>query len=309
MNNMTLTLSLLIPLITTIGIYLSLRGYFDNVVSNSFSSQDYQRVLLTLLIGAFGIWGPMLLFWKVQNISSMIAWLLALIVFAFIGTEIIRFFKHVQTTPFGSWVERSFPVRYWPSYIVRKREVVLGQTTVLSFKLIQSEFDFSLTMLSNDAESLASSGAFTTLSLDEIAHEDKQKLLQKYFIPFPLPKHDEEAITQSGPFRDDNATIRIACDAPDFEPSYREVKTTIKALLQNDISFPLTPKSHGSKHIVFRLLDVDDVAKAAITVDCKVVEKRNRLLSIVPQTIASLSVLLALINTFLIILEKLKILP
>jgi hypothetical protein len=91
---------------------------------------------------------------------------------------------------------------------------------------------------------------------------------------YPMQRHEEMAITESGSLLRTQPHFRIRCVAPDFMPSEQESPLCqIESLTEAPIKFPLVPKSPGNKVILFRLIDETGVERGSIQVSCTVKTK------------------------------------
>jgi hypothetical protein len=320
----------------------NLKRYFNQVVSNVFTPRDYRQVLITLFVAGCLLWGLIIHLYPIRSFPDMFVPLAILTMISIALTELFRQARAYMRP--GDMRYRPYKVRYWPSWIIRKREILLNESTVIEFGLAEATFDLNLILFSNTSSSLqpnAPSRQFLLkeltleqkdklletldiplkeltleqkdklletldIPLKELTLEQKDKLLETLDIPYPYKNHQEMAITDSGYFRQNKPIVTILCEAPGFEISQEKTQIDIASLRKNPIPFTLLPKSIGKKYILFKLLDSQGIVRGSVRVECEIYEDKSKVKVLFQRIIIGVGTVLGMIATILLIIEKVR---
>lgn len=293
-------------ILAVIAILWDLIAYFERTASNLFTQREYARLWFTLILVAFLLWGAFINLPFVESPKSGLFLLFGLLGTAIIAAEIIKEFGN-KYMRLGSVISSPFLIRYWPSWVIRDKEMVVGKTTVIEFGLHESVFDLNLVLISESKSSqpaLQPNHASKKISLQELPPHKKEEILKSQTIIYPLQKYDEKAITESGYFSNQEVVVTIVCEAPSFEPKQQQIKSDIKGLVQGSVTFPLVPLNHGKQQFVFKLLDSEGLVKGSIKVSANVVVSKSKIVELAPKLALVVTTLLGFISTILLIVEK-----
>jgi hypothetical protein len=235
--------------------------YFRSRAGNVFSKWDYRRYLSGAMLLVVLLAGPVVSALQVDTLGGLLGVVLSLFLISLLCGEMLKYFVFQSYMRPGSMGYRPILIKYWPGWILRDKVMTVDRTTIVRFGLVESEFDFALSVFQGDGEN--------QLSLEKMGPEKQVAFLRESDIVYPMRGCHEMAMTESGAMLRSHPRIRIRCIAPDFEqPEQESPLYQIESLTEVPVRFALAPKSKGNKIILFRLIDEDGIERGSIQVNC-----------------------------------------
>jgi hypothetical protein len=298
-------LTLAAAAVSVLWLYLWL--YFRKVHSNASSKTDRQRIRAIAILSALTLLGPLCQTITLQTPLQILALVIATIALSVLTAELVRYTAKSQYKPAASLLyvalsKRPYFVRYWPAWALADSVMVLNQTAIVEFRLVESSFDLNLVMLSPTVP--LKPQAVSSAAARDLDDSAKERVLDST-ISFPFDRYDERAMTESGVLRTDK-TIELVCEAPDFDPPRTSLKTTVEALAMNSVSIPLLPKSAGRRQIIFHLLDSGGAVVGSMRLECAVASNRSKLLALPVKITLALAPLAGIVRSIFFLVEKMR---
>lgn len=276
------------------------RHFFGKRYSNKLSREDFQSLLIFLLLAAGVCTGPIIQLPYFRSLGAIVAVCATLFAAAVLIGLLTRQLKGFMAV--GTWTYSPVFVRYWPSWVLMKTPLIVNSTTQVAFRLIPSMFDLRLVLVPSSSQGLDSAAA--PVPFDDTDVNAEKRLITQDLV-YPFTKLDESAITESGCFltaRD----LTLQCDAPAFEPARQEFRTDIDTLCRTSLSFALVPKAAGPQLVQFRILGPDGIVRGSLTLKCTVQGSSSRWKGATAKAAAAIGLLASLIGSIASAIEKIS---
>lgn len=228
----------LFAFLALLGILREYLNYRQRVSSNIFSHQDQMILFWLCVLMAVVLSSSLSTLAAIDSGLNLAILLFILFLSAIVVPGIVAIVRGYLRP--GAMHYQPQLVKYWPAWIITDRQIVKDQSFTLRFALVESFFDLNLASIRKDTTN----------------DKTEQEVLTSQDFAKPMRRHQEQAATASGQFTIDNPVIKVECEAPGFEPAKREIKTDIRELNNNTLTFTLLPKSVGEREVVFRLKEV-----------------------------------------------------
>jgi hypothetical protein len=246
--------------------------------STFFANVAPPRVRRTLVI--LFVAGTLLACGIVLTVPGMSLTTSVLLLLAIVTTAVVAYFPVANTyiRP-GNILAPPVLVRYWPSWVIVDKALVVHETAVLRFGLTESSFDLRLAVPAGEGAARPD-GRSQRVALSYERSREVLEVLRSKPITRTFHRLPERAMVESGELVEvENVRLQITCNAPGCEPQQAEVKTDLSTLVDRGVQFVFMPKEAGRKVVLFTVATEEGVVKASISVTCEVRKSASRLLS------------------------------
>jgi hypothetical protein len=148
--------------------------YFRSRAGNVFSKWDYRRYLSGVMLLVVLLAGPVVRALQVDTLGGLLGVVVSILLISLFFGEMLKYFVFQSYMRPGSMAYRPVLVKYWPSWILRDKVMTVDRATIARFGLVESEFDFGLSVFQGDGEN--------HLSLEKMDPEKQVALLRESYI-------------------------------------------------------------------------------------------------------------------------------